>query len=82
MDYPKRFMSIKELKELGLSETFLRRISHYDKAPVVSGGYQGCRTIFDTNELDSFMREMATYEQDKKRRMKYRCVHRRRKLAI
>ncbi len=56
MDYPKRFMSITELTELGHSRMALNQYAHAKGSPVIrTSNKPKSKILFDTSKLDKWL---------------------------
>lgn len=58
MQYPKEFMSITELTQLGLSRDYLKQLARADGAPIIRT-MGGGKILFRTAELDTFMDQIS-----------------------
>ena len=58
MTYPKPFMSITELTELGLPRSYLKQLSRIKGAPIVRTLNRG-KIYFITAELTDFMQKIS-----------------------
>lgn len=58
MTYPKSFMSITELTELGLPRSYLKQLSRVKNAPIQKTP-KGGKIFFKTEELDAFMSKIT-----------------------
>ena len=63
MKYPKQFMTIKELKQMGLPEKWLRGIArnrHQNIAWKIGTGGRTSSFMFDTEELEKYRKASCT----------------------
>ncbi len=56
LQYPKPFMSISDLTEMGLPREYLRRLSRVADAPIIRTSGRG-KILFITADLNNFMKK-------------------------